>query len=138
MHVRYIKVITVLVIAYQHHLLFCDFRAKVPPATKKKSVPRLRTWRLREPKTQARWISSNASGSGTEKIYGQLMYSLLKAVEMCDKLSRNTDGQKRLGGGMQLSIMKSMESGDAGKPGRMVTATRNIRRPSASPNMLSI
>ena len=70
-------------------------------------------------------------------MYGQLKYSLLKAVEMCAGLSRYTDGEKS-GGGMKLSIMKSMKSGDAGKPGRMVITTRNIRRPSASPNMLSI
>ena len=39
---------------------------------------------------------------------------------------------------MQLSIMQSRESGDAGKPGRMTASRRNIRRTSASPNMLSM
>ena len=41
-------------------------------------------------------------------------------------------------GGLQLSTVRSRKSGDAGKPGRMVKTRRNIRRPSATPRMLSI
>ena len=39
---------------------------------------------------------------------------------------------------MRLSTVQSRESEDAGKPGRMVAASRDIRRPYVSPKMLSI
>ena len=42
------------------------------------------------------------------------------------------------GGGLQLSTVRSRKIGDAGKPGIMVKTRRNIRRPSATPRMLSI
>ena len=48
-HVRYVKIIPGEEITKQHHLLVCDFCAGIPPTAKEKSVPRLRTWLLREP-----------------------------------------------------------------------------------------
>ena len=46
--------------------------------------------------------------------------------------------EKRPGGGIWLLTVQSSESGDAGKSGIMVAAMRNMRRPRAYPNMLSI
>ena len=64
-----------------------------------------------------------------------------RQLKMCAGLPRNTSGEKRPGGGMWLSTVQSRKTtnrGDAGKPGGMVGARRNIRRSSASSNMLSI
>ena len=36
-------------------LLVCDFHADIPPPAKKKSVPHLRTWRLREQEAQTEY-----------------------------------------------------------------------------------
>ena len=57
-----------------------------PPLAKKKSVPRLRTWRLKEPEAQSEYrqafitetTSSNATGSRTEETWQKLKSSLLK------------------------------------------------------------
>ena len=46
---RDVKVIPGEEIDKQHHLLVCDFHADIPPLAKKKFVPRLKTWRLKEP-----------------------------------------------------------------------------------------
>ena len=61
-----------------------------------------------------------------------------RQLKMCVDLPRNIGGEKRPGSAMRLSKLRSRKSGDAGKPGRVVAARRNIRWPSASPNMLSI
>ena len=61
-----------------------------------------------------------------------------RQLKMCAGLSRNIGGEKRPGGEMRLLTVQSGKSRDARNPGRMVAARRNIRRPSASPNILSI
>ena len=85
---RDINVIPDKEIARQHHLLVYDFRADIPPPAKKKFVPRPRIWCLKELQVQSEYqkafiietTSSNASGSGTEKIWEKLKSSLLKAA----------------------------------------------------------
>ena len=53
-HVRDVKVISGKEIAKQPHLLVCDFHADILPPAKKKFIPRLRTWRPREPESSSR------------------------------------------------------------------------------------
>ena len=68
-----VKVVLGENIIKQRHLLVCDFHADIHPPAKKKFIPRLRTWRLREPnalwENQKAFIrettSSYASGCGT-------------------------------------------------------------------------
>ena len=52
-HVRAVKVIPGEEIAKQSHLLFCIFSADIHLPAKKKFVPHLRTWHLREPEAQS-------------------------------------------------------------------------------------
>ena len=139
-HVMDVKVIPGEEIAKQHHLLVCDFRTDTTPPTKKKFIPHLRIWRLRQPDAQTEYqkafitetTSNNACGSGTEGTWEKL-----KSVEGSWKCVRVYQ-EKRPGGGIRLLTVQSRKSGDAGKLERKVAARQNIIRPGASPNMLFI
>ena len=48
-----VKVILGEEIAPQHRLLVGDFRVSVPPKPKRKFVPRIKVWKLRDPEKQA-------------------------------------------------------------------------------------
>ena len=75
-HVKGVKVIPGEGITKQHHVLVFNFCADIPIPAKKKFIPRLRIWCLREPEAQSEYqnafiikaTSSIASGSGTEEM----------------------------------------------------------------------
>ena len=48
-----VKVILGEEIALQHRLLVGDFRVSIPPQPKRKFVPRIKVWKLRDPEKQA-------------------------------------------------------------------------------------
>ena len=48
-----VKVILGEEIALQHRLLVGDFRVSIPPQSKRKFVPRIKVWKLRDPEKQA-------------------------------------------------------------------------------------
>ena len=50
-----VKVIPGEECASQHRLLVCDLRVKSPPTKQRKSLPRLRTWKLRDPVNATRF-----------------------------------------------------------------------------------
>ena len=50
-----VKVIPGEECASQHRLLVCDLRVQIPPAKQKKFLPRLRTWKLRDPVNATRF-----------------------------------------------------------------------------------
>ena len=49
-----VKVILGEEIASQHRLLVGDFRVSIPPKPKRKFVPRIKLWKLRDPEKQAK------------------------------------------------------------------------------------
>ena len=49
-----VKVIPGEEIASQHRLLVCDLRVQIPPVKQRKFLPRLRTWKLRDPANSTR------------------------------------------------------------------------------------
>ena len=53
-----VKVIPGEECASQHRLLVCDLRVQSPPTKQRKSLPRLRTWKLRDPVNATRFAET--------------------------------------------------------------------------------
>ena len=76
--------------APQHRLLVCDFKVDIPPQRKKKFVPRLRTWRLKDPAVQQEFYEAftaatqetNTQEESTEAIWSKVKTGLLSAAEV--------------------------------------------------------
>ena len=89
-----VKVIPGEECASQHRLLVCDLRVQIPPAKQRKFLPRLRTWKLRDPVNITRLsetfrlkvatkVQHNRSPSA-ETAWSNLKTPLLEAVtEVC-------------------------------------------------------
>ena len=53
-----VKVIPGEEVVQQHFLLVCDFNVRIPPQKKRKFVPRLRSWKLRDPAIISRYAEA--------------------------------------------------------------------------------
>ena len=83
---RYIKDVKVIPgeeVALQHQLLVCDFLIHLSRKTKQKFVPRLRTWKLKDPLVSesfkeefSRCIEGHNGSASTEEIWNELKRSL--------------------------------------------------------------
>ena len=115
---RYVKVIPGEEIIRQHHLLFFDSMPTFFRQLRKKIAPRLRTRRLREPETHSEYqkafitstTSSDANGSGTDKIWEKLKSSLLKAAENVCGPRKKLQWWKRPGDAMRPSTVQSRKA----------------------------
>ena len=123
-------------IAKQHHLLVCDFHADNSP--RHRYGPGASAQSEYYKPFIIEMTSSNANGSGMEEICGKLKSSLLKAAEHVCRSTKAHRWRNKPGGGMRLLTVQSRKSRDAGKYRRQVAARRNIRKPSASLNLLSV
>ena len=110
----------------------------------KKFVSCLRTWHLWESEAQSGYqkafitemTSSNAIGSGTEETWQKLKSSLLKAAENVCGSTKKHWWQKNTWWWNAAVDSAVKEKWRCWKIWRKVASKRNIRRPSASPNML--
>ena len=90
-----VKVIPMkLCLQLQHQLLVCDFRVHMPRVAKRKFIPRLRTWKLRDPAVASEFheafeakVASDANQDSTvdvEELWSKLKNPLLEvATEVC-------------------------------------------------------
>ena len=89
-----VKVIPGEECASQHRLLVCDLRVQIPPAKQRKFLPRLRTWKLRDPVNATRFSESfslkvatkvqHNSSPSSETTWSNLKTPLLEAAtEVC-------------------------------------------------------
>ena len=64
-----VKVIPGEECASQHRLLVCDFKVHIPPQKKRKFVPRLRTWKLRDPATASKFYGAFKAKVCADNVY---------------------------------------------------------------------
>ena len=93
-----VKVIPGEEVASQHFLLVCDFTVSIPPQKKRKFVPRLRTWKLRDPavisryhdvfKTKAANVVSSQVDNPVETSWSNFKTPLLEATKETCGLSK--------------------------------------------------
>ena len=100
-NVTNVKVIPGEEVAAQHFLLVCDFRVSMPADRNRKFVPRLRTWKLRDPavadrfantfRTKVETAVSSTDVSLVESTWSKLKTPLLEtAKEVCGLSSKHT------------------------------------------------
>ena len=90
-NVTNVKVIPGEEVVQQHFLLVCDFNVRIPPQKKRKFVPRLRSWKLRDPavisnyhdvfQTKAASVVSSQVDNPVEASWSKLKTSLLEATK---------------------------------------------------------
>ncbi len=85
-----VKVIPGEECAPQHHLLVCDMRLKIPRLPKRKFIPRLKTWKLKDPSFRERFqecfnaritASTDEVSPDTEGLWAKLKDGLRKTTE---------------------------------------------------------
>ena len=85
-----VKVIPGKEVALQHQLLLCDMRFDVPPKPKRKFKPRLKVWKLTDPRRRNHFrevfklhvsASAGVPVAATEDIWNNLKTGLLKTTE---------------------------------------------------------
>ena len=88
-----VKVIPGEEVALQHQLLVCDFLIYAPRKKKKKFVPRLKIWKLKDPQVSGRFLEEFSkctdpiiSNMDTDEIWNHLKNGLLETTEkVCGK-----------------------------------------------------
>ena len=90
-NVTNVKVIPGEEVVQQHFLLVCDFNVRIPPQKKRKFVPRLRSWKLRDPavisnyhdvfQTKAASVVSSQVDNPVEASWSNLKTPLLEATK---------------------------------------------------------
>ena len=99
-NVTNVKVIPGEEVVQQHFLLVCDFNVRIPPQKKRKFVPRLRSWKLRDPaviskyhdvfQTKAASVVSSQVDNPVEASWSNLKTPLLEATkETCGLSSQH-------------------------------------------------
>ena len=99
-----VKVIPGEECASQHRLLVCDLHLRMPPQKKRKFVPRLRVWKLRDPATASRFQGAfrakicrdveHKESSSVETAWSNLKIPLLEAATEVCGLSRGHQWKK--------------------------------------------
>ena len=99
-----VKVILGEVCASQHRLLVGDFRVSIPPQPKRKFVPRIKVWKLRDPEKQAalsevfkaKTLDSELSQTSTvDERWTSLKDRLLQATKQVCGVSSNHPWRKQ-------------------------------------------
>ena len=96
-----VKVIPGEEVVQQHSLLVCDMNVTLPPTRKRKFVPRLQTWKLRDPAVASRFsdvfrskVAATVERKDTtpvESAWSNLKSPLLEtATEVCGLSSKHT------------------------------------------------
>ena len=103
-----VKVILGEEIALQHRLLVGDFRVSIPPQPKRKFVPRIKVWKLRDPEKQAELSevfkaktqdSELSQTSSVDVRWTSLRTNSCRLQSRCVVFLRITHGESRHGGG---------------------------------------
>ena len=85
-----VKVIPGEEVALQHQLLVCNMRINEPPKSKRKFTPRLKVWKLKDPRTCSHFqevfnlhvsAATNVADADIEDIWKNLKTGLLKTTE---------------------------------------------------------
>ena len=101
-----VKVILGEECASQHRLLVGDFRVSIPPQPKRKFVPRIKVWKLRDPEKQAelsevfkaKTLDSQLSQTSTvDERWTSLKDKLLQATKQVCGVSSNHPWRKQTG-----------------------------------------
>ena len=91
--VRDVKVIPGNEVALQHQLLICDSQIDIPKKAKRKFVPRIKVWKLKDPTMSARFqdvfsshLIASTKSENTEEIWTNMKTGLLQTTEeVCGK-----------------------------------------------------